>query len=381
MKRTALFLILVLTALSAVAQAKLMRISADQLESRKEVPHLAFHSKEIARLLIPEHAEFGMIVVPSNGRERVLSYDSVAHQLVIKSAAKSIWHELYKPVEEKDLSRYKAPDVKTWAVKISELQARKLRALWNHVISTSEDKPDNMLDGVTWQFFIGGQQAKARHDYNPMVRFTQEIEEAVGQGSEYKIEFLIDFALDKTIERMDRLPAEQEPDLVSRCRVVDTLVIANGKIMPSNLYQGHKIPREYFYERQQIIYGMDKYFRNPLMQRDYAENYGIIAREIICDYTTVPDTLTDAYVEQHPSMKANHRRIEGFVVDERGRPLPHAWASISGWSGGAPTDAKGHFVFWTPYKDNTLDVYCDDYSPALKAEIGSLPVTIRLKHH
>ena len=78
MKRTALFLTLLLAALTVVAQDKLMRISADQLESRKEVPHLAFHSKEIARLLIPGHAEFGMIVVPSNGREHVLSYDSLA---------------------------------------------------------------------------------------------------------------------------------------------------------------------------------------------------------------------------------------------------------------------------------------------------------------
>lgn len=214
-----------------------------------------------------------------------------------------------------------------------------------------------------------------------MVRFTQEIEEAVGQGSQYRIEFLIDFALDKTIERMDRLPAENDPVLLSRCRVVDTLVIANGEIMPSSLYQGFKIPREYFYQRRQMVFSQDRYFRNPLMQRDYAENYGIIAREIICDYTTVPDTLTDAYLELHPDKKKDLRRIEGFVKDEKGQPLPHAWASISGWSGGAPTDDKGHFVFWTPHKDNTLDVYCDDYHPALKVEIDTQPISISLKHH
>ena len=53
MKRAALFLalVLVLAVFSAVAQDKLMRISADELESRMENPHLAFHSKEIARLL------------------------------------------------------------------------------------------------------------------------------------------------------------------------------------------------------------------------------------------------------------------------------------------------------------------------------------------
>ena len=112
-----------------------------------------------------------------------------------------------------------------------------------------------------------------------------------------------------------------------------------------------------------------------------AENYGIIAREIICDYTTVPDTLTDAYLELHPDKKKDLRRIEGFVKDEKGQPLPHAWASISGWSGGAPTDDKGHFVFWTPHKDNTLDVYCDDYHPALKVEIDTQPISISLKHH
>ena len=58
-----------------------------------------------------------------------------------------------------------------------------------------------------------------------------------------------------------------------------------------------------------------------------------------------------------------------------------ARASISGWSSGAPTDAKGHFVFWTPHKDNILDVYCYDYNPALKVEIDTLPITISLKHH
>ena len=379
MKRTTLILTLVLVALSATAQDRLMRISAEQLTYSNDEPHLAFHAKEISRLLIPEHAEFGMIVIPSRGRENVLAYDSLDHQLILRTEVKNIWYELYKPVSDNDLSRYHAPDVKSWSVRISDIQARKLRELWRHVVSAAEDREDNMLDGVTWRFFIDGKHAKARHSYNPMVRFSQEIQEAVSQESQYRIEFLIDFALEKTIERMERLPAEQEPDLLSRCRVVDTLVIANGEILPSSLYQSFKAPNEYFYGRQQVLFSEDRYFRNPLMQRDYAENYGVIAREIICDYTTVPDTLTDAYVNAHPSMKANHRRIEGFVVDESGRPLPHAWVHITGWSGGAPSDDKGHFVFWTPHEDNILDVSCDDYSPAMKVAIGSLPVTITLK--
>ena len=52
MKRTALFLTLFLTALTAVAQDKLMRISAEEFRHQNEDPHLALLNKEIDRLLI-----------------------------------------------------------------------------------------------------------------------------------------------------------------------------------------------------------------------------------------------------------------------------------------------------------------------------------------
>ena len=379
MKRTALFLTLVLTALTAAAQDKLMRISAEEFRHQNEDPHLALLNKEIDRLLIPDNAEFGCIKISSHS-ESALAYDSLAHQLVCSGAMKSIWHEMYKPFEQNNMSLYKAPEVKTFAIKISDLQARKLRALWNHVITTSEDRPDNMLDGTSWKFFLRDQRAKARRLENSLVRFYEELTDAVCEGSSSRIEFLIDFALEKTIQRMDRLPADQDPVLSKQCRVVDTLVIANGEIMPSCLYRQGRTPREFFYQRRQIVCDERHYYRNALMQRDYAENYGIIARNHIYDITAVTDTLCDAYVQQHPGMKNNLRRIEGFVKDEIGQPVINAWVFISGngWNGGALTDAKGRFLFWTPSKENNLSIYCDSYS-TLKTSFDTLPVTINLK--
>ena len=379
MKRTALFIAVFFAALTAVAQDKLMRISAEELRYQNEDPHLALFNKEIDRLLIPDNAEFGCIKISSH-HESALAYDSLAHQLVCSGAMKSIWHEMYKPFEQNNMSLYKAPDVKTFALKISDLQARKLRALWNHVITTSDDRPDNMLDGTSWKFFLRDQRAKARRLENPLVRFYEELTDAVCEGNSSRIEFLIDFALDKTIERMDRLPADQDPLLSKRCRVVDTLVVANGEIMPSHLYRQGRTPREFFYQRQQIVCDERHYYRNALMQRDYAEDYGIIARHHIYDITALTDTLCDAYVQQHPDMKKSLRRIEGFVKDEIGQPVINAWVYISGngWNGGALTDAKGHFLFWTPGKENNLSIYCDSYSP-LKTSFDTLPVTITLK--
>lgn len=372
-------ILLALSAITTMAQDKLMRISAEDREIRNQEPKLAFHDKEITRLLIPENAEFGMIVVPSFYSERALAYDSVSHMLVTSYVKKSIWNEMTKPFKQNNMSLYKAPDVRKRAVSLNYIQTRKLKTLWNHVISTSEDRLDNKLDGTSWTFFLGDQQAKARHSNNPMVRFVEEICSAVSDSDTYRLEFLIDFALDKTIERMDRLPALDDPVLSQRCRVVDTLVVWNGEVLPSKLYRQGKPPTEYFYQRQQIIVGGNHSYRNALMQRDYAEDYSIIARDHIYEIITVPDTLCEAYLQQHPDKKKNLRRIEGFVKDEKGKAVAHAWTNISGWCGGAPTDEQGHFVFWTPLKDNRLDVYCDGYSPALKYEFDTVPVTIRIK--
>ena len=294
MKKYFITLVLVLVAMSVVAQDKLLYISPENLEWRKDEPKLNFHDKEIARLLIPETATFGMIHTSSSSfPEQVLSYDPKTKKLFSKGAKSQIWKAMSQPFKQNDMSLYQAPDVWTRALEITDYQAQKLETLWCHAIETSADIPDNMLDGSTWDFFAGDRHAKARHDYNPLAQFATQIAHAVSDSNAVRLDFIITYALDKTIERMDRLPAEEDPALSQRCQMVDTLVIVDGKAQSQSLNYtldwNNNVAREYFAKQKRKVFNLWRYYRNPLMQRDYAEQYGIIARNMIFEYTTVPE--------------------------------------------------------------------------------------------
>ena len=71
--------------------------------------------------------------------------------------------------------------------------------------------------------------------------------------------------------------------------MVDTLVVSNGEILPSNIYEQGRTPTEFFAKRHQKVWTLLHYYRDALKQRDYAEDYGIIARDHICEFITVPD--------------------------------------------------------------------------------------------
>ena len=294
MKQTLITLVLVLVAMSAVAQDKLLYISPETLEWYKDDSKLGFYNKEIARLLIPETATFGMIHTSSSiFPEQVLSYDPKTKKLFWMGAKSQIWKAMSQPFKQNDMSLYQAPDVWTSALEITDYQAQKLETLWRHAIETSADIPDNMLDGATWEFFMGDRHAKARHDYNPLAQFATQIAHAVSDSNAVRLDFIITYALDKTIERMDRLPAEEDPALLQRCQMVDTLVIVDGKAQPQSLNYtldwNNNVVREYFAKQKRKVFNLWRYYRNPLMQRDYAEQYGIIARNMIFEYTTVPE--------------------------------------------------------------------------------------------
>ena len=49
------------------------------------------------------------------------------------------------------------------------------------------------------------------------------------------------------------------------------------------------VVKEYFAKQKRRVWSARRYYRRPLMQRDYAEQYGIIARNLIIEYTTVPE--------------------------------------------------------------------------------------------
>jgi hypothetical protein len=289
MKKTVMALALILFAMPVLAQDKLLLIDPETLELYKENPKLNFYSKEIDRLLIPEGTLFGMIRTSSSFfPESVLSYDPKAQKLFYKGVKTQIWKAMSQPFEQNDMSLYQAPDVWTCVLKVTDFQARQLETLWRHAIETSADIPDNMLDGSTWKFFMGDRQAKARHFENPLVQFATQIAYAVSDSDAVRLDFIITCALDKTLERMDRLPAEEDPTLSEQCQRVDTLIIVDGKVQPQslNFICEQKAATEYFAKQKRKIYNTTSHFR-PLMLRDMAEQYGIIARKVI-EYSTVP---------------------------------------------------------------------------------------------
>ena len=86
----------------------------------------------------------------------------------------------------------------------------------------------------------------------------------------------------------------------------------------------------------------------------YTEKYGGRAKYGVIEITTVPDTFCDDYIKAHPKLMKKYTRVEGYVVNNEGKPLTEAWVHIKRDFIGAPTDSTGHFVFWIPRKDITL---------------------------
>ena len=188
--------LLVLVALAGQAQEKLTLIDCEDIAWLAKHPQMSFYDNEKARLLIPQNAAFGVEHRPSFSTEWALSYDSVAHALIFNEAQESIWeatyHSMYKLkhvkrnhskwVPRKHPKNYEAPDVKTYTLAISAEQAGMLRAIWQNAIGMAVKREDLMLDGTTWEFFIGEQRAKARTDRYTVVKLVEQLAEVTKAG-------------------------------------------------------------------------------------------------------------------------------------------------------------------------------------------------------
>ena len=206
MKKSILTIILVLAALTATAQNRLIKITDESEAWRKTNRQAAFYDSEKARLLMPTGAAFGVESIPSFSQEWTLAYDSISHTLVYKEAETSIWHttyqamhkqkkvgeKRYKWVPRKRPKDYEAPDVKTFAMAVTNDQTVMLSAIWTSAISTAEDREDGMLDGVRWTYFINDQRAKSLSiDKHPLVDFTNALVNAVRNGDAIQADSLI----------------------------------------------------------------------------------------------------------------------------------------------------------------------------------------------
>ena len=188
------------------AQGRLIRIDSEDETWWKNSRQMTFARNELARLLMPKDVEFGVVCQPSFSPEWALSYDSTAHTLVCRKVDKSIWHTTYKAlhklkkvdkkhskwVPRKHPKDYVAPNVQAYSLAITDEQVQMLKAIWTNAVGNAEKKMDATLDGTSWEYFIDGQRAKARREDNALVKFTNELADAVRTGNVSKMGTLID---------------------------------------------------------------------------------------------------------------------------------------------------------------------------------------------
>ena len=394
MKKYALITsLLVLATLTSSAQDRLIHMDDTQKPQRKSTMANPLFETEKARLLMPNKVEFGVECIPSFTPEWTLTYDSVSHALVYKIAKKSIWYTTYrathktikidkhhsKSVPLKRPKNYKAPHVSTYSMTISDEQVEALKNIWTTAVSAAVDKKILMLDGVRWTYFINGKRAKTHNEKNVLVKFTDELVNAIMAGDKERKDSL--FATSqKVITGLTTPPPPEilEPGTVNKLIIVDGIPLADSVtfINVPNTF-GELV---YFNKRHKVIhsisYHYDKEKKKPL-----EDKYGVKVKGIIAEYTTSPDTLCDAYVREHPEVMQTRRYVEGYVLDGDGRPQADAWVHIEGKSQmgtGTATDSTGHFAFWVP-RTATMLTASNGHIWVNRIPITDSSVTIHLK--
>ena len=160
----------------------------------------------------------------------------------------------------------------------------------------------------------------------------------------------------------------------------DFLVVVNGQAL-SEAMQKQMLSSGifvYFYHRQQLVDSIYVY-KDEDAKRPYVEKYGERAKTAVMVITTEPDTLCDAYVQQHLELKQIRHRMEGYVIDEETeKPLPDTWISYRDGAGAA-TDSTGHFILWLPRKDITLQASRVGYHTVRLNQLADTTLTIRMK--
>ena len=142
-------------------------------------------------------------------------------------------------------------------------------------------------------------------------------------------------------------------------RMDSTLILINGEPLPEHLKQevlGNNpddldthMPR--YFSRQGLL--IDSVYVHK--DSEFTEKFGGRAKYGVIELKTVPDTYCDAYVCKHPKLMKKYTRVEGYVVDNDGKPLTEAWVHIKKKSlTGAATDSTGHYAIWLPTRDVEL---------------------------
>lgn len=155
------------------------------------------------------------------------------------------------------------------------------------------------------------------------------------------------------------------------------VVVVNGEILPDSI--GLNSLWVYINRQQQMINTVNIY-KGDRLKKQFEARYGFLpSADAIIEITTTLDTLSEAYMQQHPELRTQRRRIEGYVTSDDGKPLAYAWVSLSKYEQGTATDTSGHFIFWIPLTGKTLTVYSDGYETISDIQPSDTVLTIRMK--
>ena len=157
------------------------------------------------------------------------------------------------------------------------------------------------------------------------------------------------------------------------------VVVVNGEILPDSIGLNIGMWNVYINRQQQMINTINIY-KGDRLKKQFEARYGFLpSADAIIEITTTLDTLSEAYMQQHPDLRTQRRRIEGYVTSDDGKPLADAWVSLSKFEQGTATDTSGHFIFWIPRTGKTLTIYCDGYEAISDMQPSDTVLTIRMK--
>ena len=160
------------------------------------------------------------------------------------------------------------------------------------------------------------------------------------------------------------------------------VVVVNGEILPDSIRLGSSRWFAYINRQQQMINTFN-IIKDDKSKEQIKARYGFLpSADAIIEITTTLDTLSEAYMQQHPDLRTQRRRIEGYVISDDGKPLADAWVSLSKFdqfNQGTATDTSGHFIFWIPLTGKTLTVYSDGYETISDIQPSDTVLTICMK--
>ena len=170
----------------------------------------------------------------------------------------------------------------------------------------------------------------AAHEYTGAVQKMNDIEELAFESVDQTLQDIASADLSSGTTMRLRGTGDYRPS--DKDRMDSTLILVNGEPLPEHLKQevlGNNpddldthMPR--YFSRQGLL--IDSVYVHK--DSNYTEKYGGRAKYGVIEIKTVPDTYCDDYVKAHPKLMKKYTKVEGYIVDNEGKPLTEAWVHI-----------------------------------------------------